>query len=393
VKLNHLQGAQVGKFIIGTQNDIDIWELLKKNILGPYGITLYLDRSRRQICADYVGEPLGDGVIDDYVAITEKHIKGTGDLDNNFRDPIRAVELEVRAIENKVVGIKEVISGNLYEAVLGKVPALFGGATTKITINPREMESAFSDYDMDSVQMSALFNTEKDAAAVVARLTGLLGQYVVPPPVWSGPLDIELFPQLHCGSWVIINWNTPEYPVNPLTGQQGWTNVVGRVTRLAPPVGGGLTFDVSIELFQTILGGRVAPATQLVSSGNDGHGDYFTVTESAYSHNAPLMKDWWFWEVGDVLEWRSESGARKTASSGTGYTITGFGTGFASTPDTAVGNRIYVAEAITPMVFITDYLTFFPWEDGQADRKELYSALADATLTLGAAGDLARRYA
>jgi hypothetical protein len=224
------------------------------------------------------------------------------------------------------------------------------------------------------------------------RLTGLLGQYVVPPPVWSGPLDIELLFQLHPGKWVLINWNTPEYPTNPITGQRGWTNLIGRVTEMSIPTNGDLTFDVSIELFQTILGGRIAPATQPTAKGSDANGNYFDVSANIYNANAPLFKDWFFWEVGDVLEWRDVNGARKAASSATGYTITGFGTNFASTPDAATGNRIYVTEAITPAVTATDYLTFFPWSDAQANRKELYSALADADMELGAAGDLCRRY-
>ena len=62
------------------------------------------------------------------------------------------------------------------------------------------------------------------------------------------------------------------------------------------------------------------------------------------------------------------SRARKAASSGTGYTITGLGTNFAATPEAATGNRIYVAEAITPAVAATDYVTLFPWVDASEEH-------------------------
>lgn len=416
IRDEHLPDATLGDFILGVQDELDIWALLKDNVFKPYGILVYFDYVTRKISARYIGMTAENGTFESYTAVERKHIIEPGDVTHMFSNPVGEIKLTVRSVEQRVVGAtsfsyKPPPSGikgspliNKFESGLSaavletaQTAALLNGRTFTFTIRSDENNIAFSESDLEVIELTALLNTEKDVDALLSRLLGLVSEYSVPPPVWETFLDIELYQSMKPGSLCIINWNDFNAPANPFTGNRGWTDIIGRVVSREYPLSDRLGFNVTIELLEAKLTARIAPAVTVTGKGSDGLGAYFTVDEAAAAQefvaDPDNDKDFWYFAVGDEIEHRDATGAVK--ASWANRSITGFGTDERADPTTAPGSpmRIYLDGAIGSTVAAGDYITFTGWPTAVSSRRSRYSSYADADQELGPDGDPARVYA
>lgn len=391
----HLRDCNVGEFIIGTEDETDIWKMISENIFKPYGILVYFDFTTRKTTARYIGTLANDGAFESFTSIVAGDILRPGDIRHTFSNPMGTMKLKVRACEERIVDttnetsvVGVVGTGTIYKAVKQRVPSAIGGKTREIVIRSEELSVAFAETELDQESVSALLNTEDDFAPLAGRLIGRIAEYSIQPPVWDPRLDIALYQSLKLGSPVVISW--ADAPANPYTGLRGWSQVIGRVlSRNRKLNGTNFGVDVTIELLAAIDIGRLAPAAVVTSKGSDANGAYFVVEDTNFVSDPDSDKDWWYFAVTDKLVHRDATGAAKAGWAT--RAVSGFGTNFVSDPTLANSSRVYVDGAIGSAVAAGDYITFSDWSAGNTVRMELYSAYA----TVGGAltgGDSAKRY-
>jgi len=268
-----------------------------------------------------------------------------------------------------------------------RVAAPVGGDTTVHTIRSAENNDAYEASQLDTLKVRALFNTDDELPRLVPHLLGMLGAYSVPPPVWVGPkLAHSLYPDLHAGSWTVITWASA--PVNPFTGARGWSSVLGRVLSISIEPGDIPVVGVDIELFTELGVGRVAPAADVSAFGTDGGNAFIDPHDAHYVADQHGDKDWWYFEVGDLIEARDASGAVVNT---TPMTIMDFGSNHVSDPTAAASSRVWFDEASITYNASPVYFTLKSWSAGNTARMEKYSAYADAAGAL-TGPDSAKRY-
>lgn len=398
--------ASLGDFILGVQDEIDIWQLIEDYIFKPYGIFVYFDYTTRKITAKYLGVTPTDGVFEDFVAINREHIYNPGNVTHVFVNPVSQVSLTTRSAEARIVGSTggSWVGGAQAEALVERKQraSMMDGKVTTTIIKSDELNAAFGEHHLDRFEVEALLNTDADdggSDALAGRLCGMIGEYSVPPPVWETELDIELYQSCSPGTYVLINWNETgiSAPANPFTGNRGWTDIIGRVIGRSFPLIDGPSFPCTIELLTANLTARVVPAVVVTGKAGAGATSYFQCATTAatqnYAADPDNDKDWYKFAVGDTIEHRDKTGAIKAAW--TNRSITGFGTNNQADPVTAPGSpmRIYLDGAIGSVVAAGDYITLESWPSSASSRRQRYSSYADASEELGPDGDPARVYA
>lgn len=387
IRQRYLPGEEVGRFILGNEDEVDVWKVLQEYILKPYGILLRFSRSAGKIEAVYLGQALGDGLVQDYTAISEDDIIEPGDIKHTFHPPISEIKVEVRSTDEKVIG-RESKGGTLNagDYVRDDVPAMFGDGKTKISVRSTEIEAAFQESARDKLEFKPLFDTVATLGPLLARMYGLVALYSIPPPVWTCELDAALYPSIAVGDWVSVTYNSPAAPVNSLTGARGWSTVAGRVVGINLQLDQRPTFTAQIEMFFSELNSRkIAPAATVTSHGTDGNGDYYVVNTSDFTNDS-TDKDSFSFTTGDLIVQKDSTGADIEA-----HTIKGFGasytTGAASGTD---GTRIYVVGSISGSTS-GDYLTFDQYSGSTTARMQKFAAYGDASGGL-TGGDTAGDY-
>lgn len=389
-------GVEVGRFFLGTEGQINVYEFLKQNILIPYGILLYVNPTNGKLTASYIGANFGDGKLETYYAISQSMIKTKGSLDYSLTEPVPKVTLKIRAMNKRVVETRTTnrgsytYSGFSYEQIESMVAGTTADITNYVTV-ASDMETIQPSSGDEGLVISALLDTEETVTNFLhGRMVGLLGQYSIPPPVWRGQLGLECYLNLKPGQWVTLTWNNPAYPINPYATTRGWTALVGRVIECAIPLNKDATrIEVAIELFGAAPNyGLIAPAAKLTGATSGTPESYFAVGDGNYVADTDNDKDFYYFEVGDLIEWRDITGASK----GGPYTIAYFGSNSSSTPEGAANSRIYVTGAIAPITYAAgDYVTFYKWYASTTTRMKKYSAYATSAGAL-TGGDAPRRY-
>lgn len=379
--------AAVDRFILGDEDEIDIWELLRENICKPYGVLVYFNRNTRKISARYVGHSLNADSIDGYTQINRSDIVKPGNLEQTFSNPVGSVSVKVRSKSEKIIGVHAGDrSGLNYFVEMARTPGLMKGAKDTVTIRSAEIESAFNEQDVEQLTFNCGFDTRDTCGGVIVHLQGMLGAYNVPPPGWSPELRAYLWYAMHPGDIVNIDWDTVVTPVNPFTGARGWSNVLGRLLRASLPLNGrSLSFAATFELLAAFTRGKIAPAATVTAKGVWGFMDHFVVNNGDWVCDPDSDVDWYHFAVGDMIELRSATGAVKEAE-----TINSFGANESPTPEGADQPWIVVNGAIGSAIAAGDYVTFQNWAAGMAREKD-YSAYGASGGVLGAADPL-RRY-
>lgn len=371
-------------FLLGTEDEIDLWDLLYQNICRPYGIMVYLNRETRKLSARYLPHTPAIDDIEEYTSVDNSHIVAAGKVSHHYSNPVGSVVLQVRALEEKITEAVRNDVTNVQWLQTSKVPATMSGAKDTIIIKNTEVECAFGENNLDRFELEAMFDTRNSIGGLLARLRGVIGQYSVPPPVLRLRLTLDRWLTMYPGTLVELDWD--DVPVNMFTGVRGWANLVGRVLSAPLPVGQrGLGFEAVIELLGVKLRGMVAPAATVTAKGNDGVFDYFVVNDTDFVAD-DTDQDWWHFVVGMEVELRDVTGAVKETE-----TINSFGGNHASDPEDASNSRINVDGVIGSAIAAGDYLTLRTWYAGNPSVNEDYSAYADANGDL-TGGDEARRY-
>ena len=381
IREQFLPGETLARFILGTRAEIDLWKMLKENILKPYGLLIRFDRTLGKLGLQYLGQALGDGVIEDYTAIAFSDLHEAGDIKHTFNNPISEVKLTTRIKESQLI---DTVGDTAGEDV---AVATSDGQTVDFYIRQTEVEAAFRESEISKLDFKAMLDTSDTAGPLLVRLHGVAALYSLPPPVVTLPVDLSQYVAIAVGDWVTLTANDPASFVNSFSGTRGWSDVPARVIGLSMDLE-RLVCNATFELFfQSIAGARIAPACTVTAKGNDANGDYFVVNTFDFVNDNDL-KDSFFFRTGDLIELRGTDGALQESE-----TIKGFGTSFTTgVPSSTDGTRIYVEGTILRVIGAGDYVTFAPWAAGNNARREFYSSYADATTELLTGNDAARKY-
>lgn len=413
IREKNIPSAEVSKFILGVEDEVNIWELLQKNVFEPYGIHVYRDKINGKLTASYIGYAVGDGVIYDYVTVQDKDVISIGDLDDRITRPISTINVTVRKSEEKVVNIigsqhytlnsEALLSGDAgllgqtisnrvaYESVRGRVPAEMGGDTEDIEHKAPRFE-VFNDTGTESLKIQALFNTRDTLAAVSNRAIAFLQAYAIPPPMTKIRLPISFLLSIRPGVFLVVSKD--DGPLNPFLLTRGWNQVVCMVVGTRIDIGPSeAAVECDVLVLDDLNGGKIAPAGQIdgVKSGSDGTSDYFEIARDAFVSDVNNDNDLFYFAVGDRLQLYEEDGSLQAA---TVYTIRSFGLNDVSDPeDASPPDIIRVNESVPAAgVLTTDmYLTFAAWSASNTARMEKYAAYADASGALSG-GDDAKEY-
>lgn len=396
-----MQGAEVGRFAIGQDDETDLWRLIKENIFDAYGVLVHMSKSTGKITARYVGAlaPVS-GIFETFLGIDTDDIVAVGELDYNLRKLSGKTILEIRNSFGVVVGhyrdikIIDPVSGlgmykeGEYGANYADIPDLdpAQGRSLKVSLVDPSIESGEADGKAD-LTIKAMLNTNQgDADVVRALASGRVLQYSVPVATVSLDLDISFITTLTVGQYCLVDFAA--IPANPLNTTRGWSQVLMRCLGVTIPVMAHKpVVRAEFELLTSLPGARIAPACDVDAIGVDGGGvSYFTVSAGAYVSDPDNDKDYWHFAVTDLIEWRDRTGALKES-----HVIASFGSNYSATPEGAVDDKINVVGAFAAARVAGDYVTFQPWSAGNTARMNSYCAFANAAGTL-TGGATAKKY-
>jgi hypothetical protein len=401
IRDKYLADAQIGKFIIGTQDVLDVWTLVRENICRPYGIMMYVDRTTGKLTATYLGHVDGDGVIETYTSITNDDIIEAGVIDRGVANPIGKAVVVCRDTSEQFVGYdteKHHTEGGdvrhkrhpahyVYVPRIQTQPSLFGGKTKAIEVHNPELDVSWADTALDTIEMNAHFNTPDNVGHIATRLQGLLRLYAVPAPTVRLVVDCRHISTLQAGTYCVVTWD--DAPINPFTGARGWSQVICRVIGSELLIADGPAIAVTLELLQENLGGRIAPAAKLAGALNDSDAtsDWFEVSPRAYVNDQAGDKDYYHFEAGDRIELRDKYGALREGP----FVIRSFGDNDSADPQDADTDIIRVTTAISSTPAAGDYVTFATWSNSNTSHMDFYAAYALST-GFTTSGDTAKKY-
>jgi hypothetical protein len=377
---SYFSDAHVAPFVIGMEDEINIWNFLKENICKPYGILLYFDRDTRKIKPRYITHAPGLDDIDGYATLAGSDIVELGNINHHFSNPVGKVILEVRSKTKKIVGASvapgQTYSNSYYAPITEVVAEPIGGEVDRIILRTKEVDCAFSDSELDSVTVKAHLDTLDTLNSLVEHLLGMLGAYVNPPPVWDPGVMVSKWSDLTPGRIVSITW--ADAPIDPFDGGRGWSGLVGRVLKTSLPLSGdSLVCSVTMELHSPLERSLLAPAAIMNGVANDGGLGVLQVNDNDLATDPENNVDWYGFAVGDTVEWRDATGAVIES-----HTIDSFGANHAATPEAANSSVINTTANVVAAFTADDYVTFQPWGSATT-RMEDYSAYASSTGLLG----------
>lgn len=398
-------GLEVGKFVIGSEDKIDLWSVLEENICKPYGLMLYTDRLTGSLSLRWMNEPLSDGVDETYVTVSASDILpgSLRDFEMMARAPISEIQLFTRSQWALTVAVPIGAPGQTIDVEVARgTIAAFDSKPAITTI--RQMDVAQQFQDLDAMQVYAMFNDYSQTSELVKLLLVRLLRRASPPPETTLSLDIRHVVSIQAGSLIMVtagsgmNADNP-YALHGATSTSGWSNQLCRVISTSINLSASQpSLECRVQVLSPVVGAKIAPAVQVNGKGGTGAGGdpyYFAIADSnAYINNAEDLYDYTDWStigVGDRLELRLMSGAFVEGP----FVVASFGANEASTPAAASTAQINVTTSITNNTWTGGrYLTFSPWTDSNSANMENHAAFADAANeTLGAGNDAAKEWA
>jgi hypothetical protein len=387
----------VGKFMLGAGLQLDLLDILLRDLCQSHNILIYIDRNGR-LTGKYLGEALGDGIIDDYVVVQKQDIIGElGAVSYGIDRPIGTINLKVRSIDSAVVAVEHIVNSpsrpsgagsDIVNRTYGLVqsPTLDGAVHTWPVVNG-DLTSPYPEGVLDTLEISSMFNSVLDCQFVVAEASARLRRVAVGPPT-LGPLRVgmHMIPSIQSGTYLDL---THDAIIDPYTGANGLDNRVALVIEdkiVLDAEDPGL--ELTVLLLRNVAAAKVAPAATVNSKSSDANGQYLVCGTVSFVADTDLDRDHYYFEVGDLVELRDKTGALKETLTA----ITGFGTNFASSPHDAIESgstvRIYVSDvSITSAIVAGDYITFSPWSSSNTARMDTYAAYADTDGVLGTNDD------
>ncbi len=377
VRDQYLTNCELGKFAIGSEDKTDMWRLIEEYILKPYDVLAYNDRTTGKLKFRYVGEAPQDGLIDDYVTVSANDLVHVGDIDMMPHMAVGEIELAIRAsLMTKSTRYER--QGQWVNAVTEDVEVAAPtptGETETISIRAADLESVYGNSEAETIRTNALLNDRTTSGELIARQTRRLERLASPRPEVDIALTPKFFLDCQAGALLSITDTTRHNPINPYTGERGWSGVMARVLSAKADTAGGLVVKARVQLLPTPTNAKIAPACAVDSKGNDANGDYVVVQVDDYTMDIENEKDWDGLEVDFLIELRDLNGALKEGPE----TITGFGANFASTTAAATGAyRVYIAGTWASAIAAGDHITLSTWVSASTPAaQKTYSYLGD----------------
>lgn len=397
VRDTFLGGATLGKFVLGTQDTLDLLGLLQSEICQAYGLVIFVDRQTGKLSCRYVGEAYGDGVIDDYIDIPKASILEVGGLEYGVTMPLSKISVKTRAAERRLVGVDVVRSGvsNIFASYTNRYEtrqSSFDGKPEIIELVSPDLQAVYEGVDRTEIEISAMLNSVEDCGFVVSHAYGRLRRQNTPPPMLPLRVELPLLAQtdLQAGGFVSI---THDAIADAYDGEVGLTARQCRIlsSRLElKEINPGVSLKV--ELLDTVAGARIAPAGLCIGTkGSDSNGQYLFIDKAHFVADPDNDRDHWLFAVGDEIGIYTREGALRESLG----TITGFGSSFVADPTAAVEEgatvRVYVSDASITTTIASDDVIKFRANAASSARMDLYSKYSkdDETLT---DGSTAREY-
>lgn len=413
VRDQYMADAELGRFYLGVEDRTEIWDLLRTNILQPYGVHVYIDRTTGKLKAEYLGEAFGDGVVSSYTAIGDDDlIEVPQALAYNITTPVRSVSYTVRATEDAVVDARSAIVSRqgttpvrvqgvtsrrkttvqaveVAEVISERVPGDINGATSKRTITLEDVGLPRYGGAGETISFDARFNTDQGSKAFLeTRAQFILRAYSVPPPTIELKLSAAHVLTVRANSFLVLT--LADAPANPFTGAAGWSSVVARVVSSSLMLQDGSPHGVAVvcELLTELGAGKVAPAATLSgAAATDGTSAYFPVNPTDYVSDAANDKDYYDFAVGDRIEVRDPDGSDVAAGP---FTIRSFGANDVSDPTAASTDIIRIDQAAPGGTAADDYVTFSSYSGSNTSNMDDHAAYGTGTTYTG--GDAIKKY-
>lgn len=372
VRDRYLSDAELGRFAIGDEDRINLWQLLHEHVFRPYGVLPFIDRTTGRLSARYIGEALPTGIDETYTAIGESDMLEVGDAEVLPRAPAGSVEVHVRS-----AGVMPANYVGAFFPEVRFVQPLMTCEPVKMQIRSEELDSVINTQELAVLEFKAMLNSVDDAGWLTARMIRQLQRHANPAPEVPVRLNLSWVLKLNLGQIYALTSTTRYNPLNPYTAARGWSGLLARC------VGLKISFDrenpgvqARFQLLNAGNQAKVAPAALVLAKGSDWNGAFFECAGDTYS--ADGTPDWSLFGDDDRIDLRDKTGAVVESEVVKG---------------TPANGRVYVDGTIASTIDAGDYITFSAWSESNTTAMDSYSALADANETLGAGNDDAKDYA
>jgi len=385
VRDQHLNGANLGRFVLLPTTQSDLWKLLVENICKPYNLFIYQERATGKIKCEYIGETIQDGLITSYTTVGENQIINMGSIDLIPRSAVGQIVLETRPHDTQVTRTE--IRGDRWNRVETQTTSMVSSPGIDsdpyvITIRSDELDSVIDRNLLGNLKLSAMFNDASQISDLAAKQVARLKREATPPAEVDLVLDIGFLTSIQVGTLISVTDQGTFKPFNPYTANRGFNGTACRVLSCAIELGSEPSMRVRVQILKSGLASLIAPAV-IVSSYSSG---VFSIDVSQY---AP--EDGEAWDslgVGDRLELRDKLGAYKAGP----LVISSFGANLSTTPAGASTDVINITTTPSLTIATDDYLTFSSYSASNTSNMNKFAAMAnDSTKTL-TGGDQAKVY-
>ncbi|HDL48441.1 MAG TPA: hypothetical protein ENH33_00560 [Actinobacteria bacterium] len=401
VRDNYLTDAEVGRFAIGEEADTDYWEVLVENILKPYGILAYVARDTGKLTGRYLFALTADATLETFVTITDDDLLlGSFEtIDVTPREPVTRITIKTRgsavvAIAPQYIRDKfgRVTASGAYTMREVTATGIGDDGGHQVTLVAGDAEISYDQLSRDALEITAMLNSREDLGAIAAIQLGRLR--ALSSPRYESTVYLRNKHSLTVQAGSLLSITATKFGVkDPFTGAEGLSSAYARVISsvVKTNIGGDALVECRIQLFNPVDSALIAPACDVVSKGQLGHGsDYFVVDPDRYVDEPAdfTVTDFMKIAVGDLIELRDKTGAFKEGP----MTVESFGDNEVTDPTNATAARVVVEEVIASAIVSGDYLCFSPWTNSATANMELYSAYADSTDEELGAGDDPKEY-
>jgi hypothetical protein len=376
IRDNFTPNATTSKFLLGHEATVDLWELITKSLLAPWGVIVNVNKTTGLLTAVFIGEGLEDGLIRNYEKVGVNDIIEYGTIDHRITKPIGHINLKVR---KNIVGLFRSVKDNVVSITLDQsvktTDPLISDSLLSVTIRSEELTNTHPSSELDKIDVEASFCTVSDLPNLEPFVQGRLIRGAAPQPVVSVKLNMTKAISISSGEMITIT--IPSWPLNPYTGARGLTSWAGLVLSSSLDFALGV-LEVSVMLVAGIPCAKVAPAARITSKGTwaGGAKGYLVLEDSNFVPSDSSSKDWHYFTMNQLLAIYTRTGLFNE----TLPVITGFGSTQTPDPEDAVDSRIYFDGAIARVIVAGDYVSFVSWDGTVDDIDDMknYSVFADA---------------
>lgn len=407
VRDTYLATAEVGRFVLGDDPEVDTWKLMTREVLNPFGCFPYLN-SAGKISVRFVGHALDNGVEETYASVSESglHQDSIRTIDMQPRDRVSKIALRVRlpvalAARPRFEPL-DPLDPQSPPIQVGFDPVTYVGSapTTESAAEVVFFEAVDLPYGQpeEDLIVSAVLNDTDSLESISAIINSRLSIYTNPPPETDITFAFKHLADIYVGALVQVS-SAKLGAFDPYAVSDDWSSQVCRILSMVIDFK-NLALRCRVQILPSVPGAKIAPAfsggflsgTMTKVTGPTGvTGDagvfvqYRVPLDPADGHeNTDLIG----FAVNDRIELRDINGAYKEGP----FVIQSFGDNESSTPEGADADRINLDSAVSGTLAAGDYFTFAPWSASNTSNMNGFAAYADGTNEELGSGDSPKRY-